>query len=185
MRASRAHRVLDLGCGDGKLLHLLLREREFTEVVGVDVSHRALDFARRRLHWERLSDDERTRIRLLHGSLTYRDRRLEGYDAAAVVEVIEHLDPPRLRALERSLFQAARPTTVIVTTPNRDYNVLFDSLPAGDVRHPDHRFEWSRHEFVQWASRVATDSGYHVRFEGIGTAHDEHGAPTQMGIFER
>ena len=178
-------RVLDLGCGDGKLLRLLLREPAFAEIVGVDVSHQALDFARRRLHWERMSDIERTRIQLLHGSLTYRDRRLEGYDAAALVEVIEHLDPPRRRALERSLFHAAQPATIIITTPNRDYNVLFDSLPAGDLRHADHRFEWSRHEFGQWASRVAGDSGYGVRFEGIGPQHDEHGSPTQVGIFQR
>jgi 3' terminal RNA ribose 2'-O-methyltransferase Hen1 len=185
LRAAGARRVLDLGCGDGKLLRLLLREPAFAEIVGVDVSHRALDFARRRLHWERMSDIERTRIQLLHGSLTYRDRRLEGYDAAALVEVIEHLDPPRLRALERSLFHAAQPATIIITTPNRDYNVLFDSLPAGDLRHADHRFEWSRHEFGQWASRVAGDSGYGVRFEGIGPQHDEHGSPTQVGIFQR
>jgi len=185
LRASGARRVLDLGCGDGKLLRLLLRERGFAEIVGVDVSHRALDFARRNLHWERMSDNERARIRLLHGSLTYRDRRLEGYDAAALVEVVEHLDPPRLRALERSLFHSARPATVIVTTPNRDYNVLFDSLPAGDLRHPDHRFEWSRREFGEWASRVAADSGYRVCFEAIGPEHDDCGAPTQMGVFER
>ena len=180
-----AKRVLDLGCGDGKLLRLLLRDRAFGEIVGVDVAHRALERARQRLHWDRLGDHERARISLLHGSLTYRDRRLEGYDAAAVVEVIEHLDPPRLRAFERSLFDAARPGAVIVTTPNREYNALFGSLTAGSVRHHDHRFEWTRQEFVDWACRVAEASGYRVRFEPVGPEDANLGAPTQMGVFER
>jgi 3' terminal RNA ribose 2'-O-methyltransferase Hen1 len=185
LRSVAARRVLDLGCGDGKLLRLLLRDRTFTEIVGVDVSHRALERARQRLRWERLSDRERERLSLLHGSLTYRDRRLEGYDAAAVVEVIEHLDPPRLRAFERSLFHAARPRSVILTTPNREYNALFEDFPEGGVRHPDHRFEWSRDEFHAWSTGVAESAGYRVRIESIGPEDPGLGPPSQMGVFER
>jgi hypothetical protein len=117
--------------------------------------------------------------------LIYRDKRLAGFDAAAVVEVIEHLDPPRLAALERVLFEFARPTTVVLTTPNREYNVMWESLPAGKFRHPDHRFEWTRQEFQEWANRVAFNHGYAVRFLDVGPVDANVGAPTQMGVFER
>lgn len=180
-----ASRVLDLGCGEGKLLRALLRDRRFTEVVGMDVSHRALEIAAERLHLDTMGEVARRRIRLLHGSLLYRDRRLEGFDAAAVVEVIEHLDPPRLAAFERTLFEHARPATVVVTTPNAEYNVLFPSLPAGRLRHRDHRFEWTREELRRWAEGVAGRFGYEVRFAPVGDEDPTHGAPTQMAVFTR
>jgi 3' terminal RNA ribose 2'-O-methyltransferase Hen1 len=185
LRQAGAKRVLDLGCGEGKLLRLLLRDKSFDEIVGVDVSHRALEVAQRRLHWDRMPERQRLRIRLLHGSLTYRDRRLEGFDAAAVVEVIEHLDPSRLRSFERVVFECARPGSVIVTTPNREYNAKFENLPAGKMRHRDHRFEWTREEFQAWGNGVAERFGYAVRYEPIGPEDDELGAPTQMGVFRR
>ena len=178
-------RVLDLGCGEGKLLRLLLKEKSFDEIVGVDVSHRALEIAQKRLHWDRMPERQRLRIRLLHGSLTYRDRRLEGFDAAAIVEVIEHLDSSRLRSFERVVFESARPVSVIVTTPNREYNAIFETLPAGKMRHRDHRFEWSRDEFQAWGAGVAERFGYAVRFEPVGPEDEELGAPTQMGVFRR
>lgn len=180
-----ATRVLDLGCGEGKLIRKLLQNGSFRKIVGLDVSHRALRVAHRRLHFEDMAPKQRERVELLHGSLTYRDRRLEGFDAAAVVEVIEHLDPPRLAAFERSLFAYARPASVIVTTPNAEYNVNFDSLPAGGLRHKDHRFEWSRSEFQQWARQVAGEHGYSVEFAGIGPSDETTGAPTQMAVFRR
>ena len=185
LRQAGATRVLDLGCGEGKLLRLLLRDKSFAEIVGVDVSHRALEIARARLHWDRMPDRQRRRVRLLHGSLTYRDRRLEGYDAAAVVEVIEHLDLSRLRSFERVVFEHARPGTVVVTTPNREYNARFESLPAGRMRHRDHRFEWTREEFRSWADGVGESYGYGVRFAAVGEEDPELGPPTQMGVFRR
>jgi 3' terminal RNA ribose 2'-O-methyltransferase Hen1 len=147
LKGSGARRVLDLGCGEGKLVRELLKDRQFAEVVGLDVSIRSLEGARRRLKPDRLPAKAAERIRLLHGSLVYRDRRLAGFDAAAVVEVVEHLDPPRLSAFERVLFEFARPGTVVLTTPNREYNVMWETLGAGRFRHPDHRFEWGRQEF--------------------------------------
>ena len=180
-----ARRVADLGCGDGKLLKRLLADPQFTAIVGMDVDSRSLAIARERLDLDRLPPRQRERIQLLHGSLLYRDRRLAGYDAAAVVEVVEHLDPPRLAAFERTVFEFARPGTVVLTTPNRDYNVRWPSLPAGRFRHRDHRFEWTRGEFHVWAVGVAAQFGYHVRFQPVGEEDPEVGAPTQMGIFSR
>jgi 3' terminal RNA ribose 2'-O-methyltransferase Hen1 len=182
---SGAGRVLDLGCGEGSLLRALLKERQFTHIVGVDVSHRALEIASERLRLERLSDRERQRIALLHGSLTYRDRRLEGFDAAAVVEVIEHLDPPRLDTFARALFGHARPATVVLTTPNAEYNATWPSLPAGRFRHRDHRFEWTRAEFQAWAEAAAAQFGYTVAFYPVGPEDPALGPPTQMGVFNR
>lgn len=185
LRSSGAKRVVDLGCGEGRLLKLLLQDRQFEEILGMDVSIRSLEIAGRRLRLEDLPPTQKGRIRLLHGSLMYRDRRLAGYDAAAVVEVIEHLDPPRLRAFERTLFDFARPRTVVVTTPNREYNVTFETLPAGAFRHRDHRFEWTRSEFQGWATEVAERFGYDVRFLPVGPEDPGLGSPTQMGVFTR
>jgi 3' terminal RNA ribose 2'-O-methyltransferase Hen1 len=183
LKASGATRVLDLGCGEGRLLRALLKEKQFSEIVGMDVSHRALEMARDRLHFDRLPPVQKERIRLLHGSLIYRDERLAGFDAAAVVEVIEHLDAARLAAFERVLFDCSKPKTIVITTPNREYNVKWETLPAGKFRHRDHRFEWTRAEFQEWANRVASRFGYQVRFLLVGPEDSAVGSPTQMGVF--
>lgn len=185
LKNSGAKRVLDLGCGEGRLLQLLLADRMFIEIVGMDVSHRALAIAAERLHLEHLPSLQRDRIRLIQGALTYRDHRLSGYDAAAVVEVIEHLDAARLQAFERVLFECARPGLVVITTPNAEYNIKFESLPAEHFRHKDHRFEWTRAEFHTWALQVADRFGYRVRFLPVGPDDPSVGAPTQMGVFTR
>ncbi|NOJ91823.1 3' terminal RNA ribose 2'-O-methyltransferase Hen1 [Corallococcus coralloides] len=180
-----AARVVDLGCGEGKLLKALLKDRRFTELVGMDVSHRTLEIAQDRLGIERMPDLQRQRVKLLHGSLLYRDQRLAGFDAATVIEVIEHLDMPRLAAFERALFEYTRPGLILLTTPNAEYNVRFTSLPAGTFRHRDHRFEWTRAEFEAWAASMCERYGYTVRFLPVGENDAEVGAPTQMAVFTR
>ena len=185
IKASGAKRVLDLGCGEGKLLRKLMREKQFEEVVGMDVSHQSLRIAQQRLHYERLPEKERERLSFMQGSLCYRDSRLAGYDAAAVIEVIEHLDKPRLAAFERVLFEYACPTMVVLTTPNVEYNIKFENLQAGKFRHRDHRFEWTRGEFETWAKSVAKRNGYSVTFYPIGEEDSDVGSPTQMGVFAR
>ncbi len=185
LKASGARRVLDLGCGGGQLLRRLLDEKSFEEIVGVDVSHGALEAASRRLRLDRMPERQRARIQLLQSSLTYRDKRLEGFDAAAAVEVIEHLDPSRVAAFERALFGAAKPGTIVITTPNVEYNVRFEGLPAGKLRHRDHRFEWNRAEFEAWANRVAERYGYAARLLPVGDVDPEVGSPTQMAVFSR
>jgi 3' terminal RNA ribose 2'-O-methyltransferase Hen1 len=185
LKQSGAKRVLDLGCGEGKLLRKLLAEKQFEEIVGMDVSHRALKIAQERLHHDRLPEKQKERLRFFQGSLGYRDKRLAGYDAAAVVEVIEHLDVSRLAAFERVLFEFASPQTVVVTTPNIEYNVKFENLQAGNFRHKDHRFEWTRDEFQSWATDVAKRFGYAVVFHPIGPEAEDVGSPTQMAVFTR
>ena len=183
LRTAGAQTVLDLGCSTGNLLRRLVAERQFDRVVGVDVSHRALEIAADKLRLDGMSERQRARVQLRHSSLTYRDAALAGFDAAAVVEVIEHLDPPRLAAFERVLLEFARPRTVVVTTPNVEYNVRFETLPAGQFRHKDHRFEWTRAEFQAWAARAADRFGYAVRFLPVGPEDPAVGPATQMAVF--
>ncbi|PGH44089.1 3' terminal RNA ribose 2'-O-methyltransferase Hen1 [Micromonospora sp. WMMA1996] len=185
LRDSGASRVVDLGCGGGALLTALVADQRFTEVVGVDVSDRALGLAARRLRLDRLPERQRDRIHLRQSALTYRDDRLRGYDAAVLMEVVEHLDPPRLPALEDAVFGHARPGTVVVTTPNVEYNVRYEGLAPGRFRHADHRFEWTRAEFAAWVRRVAAAHGYTATIAGVGDADPELGAPTQIAVLTR
>ena len=185
LRSAGARKVADLGCGSGRLLQRLLDDPSFEQVLGMDVSYRALEGAQRRLGWEKLTPRQKARITLIQGSLTYRDSRLAGFDAAVLLEVIEHLDEARLRSFERVVFEFAQPRTVVMTTPNVEYNVRFEGLPAGKMRHRDHRFEWTRERFEAWAREVAGRHRYTPRFLPVGSVDAEVGPPTQMAVFER
>ncbi len=180
---SGAERVLDLGCGEGKLIRQLIKQKQFSEIVGMDVSYNELIKAKERLHFEEMSPKQKERINLFQGSLTYKDQRLEGFDAAAVVEVIEHLDLNRLKAFERVLFEFAKPKTVVLTTPNQEFNVMWDKLDAEEMRHDDHRFEWTRKEFLEWSNKIGETYNYKVELFPIGDEVENIGAPSQMAIF--
>ncbi|MFG2077674.1 3' terminal RNA ribose 2'-O-methyltransferase Hen1 [Nonomuraea maritima] len=183
LEALGATSVIDLGCGRGELLGELLGRPRLTRVAGMDVSPMALAAAARKLRLDHMSESRRARLTLFQGALTYADRRLSGYDAAVLMEVIEHVDPPRLDTLERVVFGAAAPRHVLVTTPNAEYNVRYPFLTG--MRHRDHRFEWTRAEFAAWATAVADRFGYRVSFEPVGDDDPEVGPPTQMGVFTR
>lgn len=185
IRELGAMSVLDLGCGEGRLLRELLKVPGLSKITGVEVAPRVLAGAGERLKLDHMPDMKRQRIGLLQGSLVYRDDRLKGFDAAAVIEVIEHMEAERLPAFEAAIFGHARPRAVIVTTPNREYNTLFEGMKLDAMRHPDHRFEWARAEFRHWAESVSLAHGYVVRFDGIGTEDATHGHPTQVAVFTR
>ncbi|MFT3687166.1 MAG: 3' terminal RNA ribose 2'-O-methyltransferase Hen1 [Phycisphaerales bacterium] len=188
LQAKNARTIADLGCGEGRLVRELLKHKTFEKVLGMDVSHRALEVAADRLRMDHLPPLVRQRLELIHGSLMYRDKRIENFDAAVLCEVIEHMDEPRLAVMERCVFQHARPRTVIITTPNGEYNVMWETLSAGSMRHKDHRFEWTRDQFRAWADSICARFNYTCEFHGIGdpgTTSDGSnvGTPTQMGVF--
>ncbi len=185
LRETGARTVGDFGCGAGALTKDLMAERGIDLVVATDVSARALALAARRLRLERMPDRQRERLKIFQSALTYRDDRLAGLDAAVLMEVIEHVDPERLPSLERTVFGFAAPGTVVVTTPNVEYNVRYETLPPGQPRHRDHRFEWTRAEFAAWATRVAADYGYNAAFRAVGETDDEVGSPTQLAVFTK
>jgi 3' terminal RNA ribose 2'-O-methyltransferase Hen1 len=178
-----ARSVIDLGCGGGRLLQRLVERPGLDRVTGVDVSSLSLKVAARRLRLERMGERQASRISLFQGALTYTDERFTGYDAAVLMEVVEHIDPERLPAFVRVVFGQARPAAVVLTTPNSEYNDLYDGLVG--FRHTDHRFEWTRAEFEAWCARVCTEHGYAVDIRGVGDVDPERGAPTQMGVFRR
>jgi 3' terminal RNA ribose 2'-O-methyltransferase Hen1 len=182
IKKSGALSVIDLGCGEGNLLRLLIKDKTFTRVTGVDVSRMALEQARDKLKIDRLPDAQQKRLSLFQGSLTYRDKRFRAYDAAALVEVIEHLDENRLDTLAAVIFGDARPGTVVISTPNIEYNEHYN---VSRFRHGDHRFEWTRVQFQTWAREIAGRYGYSVSFQDIGEADETLGAPAQMGVFVR
>jgi 3' terminal RNA ribose 2'-O-methyltransferase Hen1 len=184
LRQAEARTVIDLGCGEGKLVKRLMEERVFDRIAGCDVSIRALEIARQRLRYDEMPEKQKRKIDLYQASVVYRDARFSGFDAAVLVEVIEHVDAPRLGALGRTVFEHARPRVVIVTTPNAEYNVRFGLAP-GAFRHADHRFEWSRAELRSWAERVSSEYGYSVEHLPVGDMDDTLGAPTQMAVFKR
>ncbi|GAA4265313.1 3' terminal RNA ribose 2'-O-methyltransferase Hen1 [Frondihabitans peucedani] len=185
LRDVGARTVADVGCGEGALLRRLLADPAFTTIIGTDVSAGVLARAERALNLREAGDRQRERVRLLQSSATYQDDRISGLDAVVLMEVVEHVDEERLPALEASVFGAAAPRSVVVTTPNADYNTLFETLSAGAFRHPDHRFEWSREEFAAWADGVADRRGYTVEYRPVGDVDARHGSPTQLALFRK
>jgi 3' terminal RNA ribose 2'-O-methyltransferase Hen1 len=185
VRGCGARLVGDFGCGEGALVRDLAADHSIDRIVAVDVSARALQIAARTLRLDKMTGQQRDRVQIFQSALTYRDDRLSGLDAAVLMEVIEHVDPPRLDALERTVFGHAAPGTVIVTTPNAEHNVRFGALPAGAMRHRDHRFEWTRAEFRSWAGKIAAAYPYTVRYLPVGADDPVAGPPTQMAVFSK
>jgi 3' terminal RNA ribose 2'-O-methyltransferase Hen1 len=185
LKASNAKSVIDMGCGEGNLLKHLIKEKTFIAIAGTDVSVASLNRAKERLKLDSLSEEQKKRVTLFQSSLCCRDKRFRNYDAAALVEVIEHLDENRLSSLASVVFGDAAPTVVVITTPNSAYNVNYPGLAAGSFRHTDHRFEWNDAQFRAWAGSIAGRYGYSVHYKGIGAQDGERGTPTLMAVFNK
>ncbi|RKO88535.1 hypothetical protein BDK51DRAFT_12385, partial [Blyttiomyces helicus] len=209
--------VIDLGCGEGSLVQILLNDTSFHRIAGVDVNEDSLanasfdcqptehDHRFLREHpvecnlyqGERTGPDKVTlelTCQLQGGSVADVDDRLLGFDAISCVEVVEHLDPPVLAAFPAATLGGYRPRLMIVTTPNAEFNVNFPNLnygtPEATLRNWDHRFEWTRKEFEDWANAAAVSHNYSVEFTGIGLITGSgsdlsHGHCTQVAIFTR
>lgn len=185
LKESGAQKVLDLGCGEGKLIRHLMKETQFTQITGLDVTYQSLLRAKERLYFDHLSPKIKERIQLLHGSLMYKDERLLKHDAAALVEVIEHIELDRLDTFEKIVFDYLQLKTIIISTPNAEYNAVYEFLEDGNYRHDDHRFEWTRAEFKQWCNSIAETYNYEYIISFIGDENEEHGTPSQMAIFNK
>jgi 3' terminal RNA ribose 2'-O-methyltransferase Hen1 len=185
LKASGAESVLDIGCGEGKLLKLLLKEGQFQKIAGMDVSFGELQKAKENLYLDQASPAMRERIKIFQGSVTYKDERIKGYDAIVLVEVIEHLDEERLPTMEKVVFGFAKPNCIVLSTPNSEYNVVFEKLESETFRHDDHRFEWTRKEFSEWCNKVSNDFGYNVEIFPVGQEEENIGAPSQLAVFKK
>lgn len=180
--ASGAETVLDLGCGRGELIEQLLPHKQFRKIVGVDLSSASLSAAESLLGTR--PEAEGGRLVFLQGSYTDINEQLYGFDAALLVETIEHLAPHQLSRVEQVVFKVYRPQVVLITTPNREYNVLY-GLGKKDLRHRGHQFEWERARFQRWADGVARRSGYRVSFWDVGDLDPVLGGSSQMALFNR
>lgn len=181
VRAIGATSVLDLGCGEGDLLVRLAGDSRFEALVGVDLCTTSLDRLRHRLAAVQVRAD---RVALHRASMTEPTPEMSGFDCAILIETIEHLDPGHLSQLERSLFMSLRPRSIVITTPNAEFNGLL-GVPLHRFRHPDHRFEWGRARFRKWARRAADEARYEVEFNDIGGCHPDLGGASQMAVFRR
>jgi 3' terminal RNA ribose 2'-O-methyltransferase Hen1 len=182
LKRTGARQVLDLGCGSGSLLYRLLADRQFDRITGLENSGVSLRQAR--LGLADFFEQNPCRVELIRGSYTEPNPALAGYEAAAMVETIEHVHPEQLSRVEMAVFAGYRPGCLLMTTPNREYNPLFDLAP-GEFREQDHKFEWDRVKFQRWARGVAHRNGYTVEFGGIGEFVPDAGHPTQTAFFMR
>lgn len=185
VEAAGPESVLDLGCGQGAMLRRLLSMQGIQRVVGTEVSSSALAAASKRLHVDGMTERQADRLDLWLSSLAYQDDRLQGFDLAVLMEVIEHIDPGRLPAVAANVFGFMTPRTVLVTTPNAEHNALYPGLADGGMRHPDHRFEWTRGQFAAWCTEVSDRHGYSFEVHAVGDEDPTHGAPTQLAVFTR
>ena len=183
LKNCRAKSIIDIGCGEGSLLRFLVRIKQFERIAGADVSCIALENAAKKLKRYDEYDSIDERVSLFQSSLLYKDSRFLGYDAVCIVEVIEHLDLNRLTAFEQVLFAFIKPQIIIITTPNREYNIKYENVGKDKLRHSDHRFEWTREEFRSWAEKTSVKYGYTIKFSQIGEMDEALGSSTQMGVF--
>lgn len=182
-----ARSVIDLGCGEGRLLERLVRIAPDMRVVGIEPSAREIERARKRLS-NNPGKNLDPRVEFVHGSAMYGDERFKDFDAAILSEVIEHVDEDRLSLLARSVFGIMAPRRVVITTPNGDYNRVFGLRP-GEFRHADHRFEWTLAECQAWVVGVTAAYPYEAEITPVGgrnaDADEGHGEVSHYIVFTK
>ncbi|TDL78499.1 3' terminal RNA ribose 2'-O-methyltransferase Hen1 [Peribacillus frigoritolerans] len=174
--------IVDFGSGEGKLSVRLGFADGVKEIMAVEPSQSATLKAIER--FDKVKNKEKFVVpETIWGSLFYYDERLKGKDVMILCEVIEHIDEFRLPKVLDTILHDYQPNALIITTPNREYNEIYDM--EDHFRHNDHRFEWTRAEFRHWCEERNHRKIYDLQFEGIGEEHDRHGFPTQMCVFVR
>ncbi|WP_310831561.1 3' terminal RNA ribose 2'-O-methyltransferase Hen1 [Paenibacillus pedocola] len=175
--------IVDFGSGEGKLSAKLSSVPGVREIKAVEPSAasqlRAMD------RFAKLADKPGIIVPdPVTGSLFYFDESLRGKDVMILCEVIEHIDEYRLARVMENIFAEYAPKTLIVTTPNKDYNAVYE-MEQEELRHGDHRFEWGRKAFSVWCARWTETFDYTAELTGIGEGSVEFGYPTQMAIFTK
>jgi small RNA 2'-O-methyltransferase len=181
LRSAGARTVLDLGCGAGALLLRLVRDPQFISIAGIDRSIDAVSAALRQPALQPALQCGRLQIDCRSFTIAP-PANTPPYDAAVLLETIEHVAPQRLSTVERAVFGDYRPRTVIVTTPNLGYNPRYGLAP-GQFRHPDHQFEWTAAKFRSWAQGVGRRNRYRVSQTGLGEIDLQYGTPSLMATF--
>ncbi|XP_033321982.2 hen1 methyltransferase [Megalopta genalis] len=187
----KLRKVVDFGCSELGFLVYLKNTPGVEEILCVDIDRQLLNAYQEKaapLNSEYIHTRSTPLvIEICEGSVTHNDKKLENTDAVICIELIEHLYPDTLRDLPENIFGFIKPKVAIMTTPNAEFNVLFPHFSG--FRHPDHKFEWTRQQFQDWAKNITSKyPDYEVTFDGIckGPEGSEHlGACTQMAIFHR
>ena len=168
--------VIDMGAGEGKLTEQLAQIKTIDKLYAVDPSNAAL-----MKMTKRFSDAEFSVTPTIQwGSLYYEEDNFRKADVFILCEVIEHINEDRLPQLMHLITDTYAPKSIIITTPNAEYNRVYE---LQQMRHDDHRFEWTRAQFKAWCSKVSPQ--YELHFEGIGVEHPAYGTPTQMCVMTR
>lgn len=181
------HKVLDIGCGQGEFEALFVRRwpNAHARIHGIDPDSTAIEAAQERLHRE-LDDRLRQRVHVQVAGVAEAESLWSDHDAVSAIEVIEHLDEATLDDFAELVFARLRPAFAVLSTPNAEFNVLFPTVPGTSrLRHPEHRFEWTREQMRRWLRDTARASGYRVALRGVGEAHPEYGSPTQLWTLTR
>lgn len=208
IRESSATSLIDFGCGSGSLLDQLIDYTTSLEtVVGVDISRKGLVRAAKVLNSKLVRTDGGApmsnvkSITLYEGSITVLDSRVYGFDIGTCLEVIEHMEEDQACLFGDMVLSSFCPKILIVSTPNYEYNVILQKhdiskqeddgddnsqLQSCKFRNHDHKFEWTREQFQNWATNLASKHDYSVEFDGVGgVAGVEPGFASQIAVFKR
>jgi len=187
----RVERMADFGCAEGGFVTRLKKLPYLTTLYAVDISDSSLDECQERaapIPWDIIFGRfVSLELSVVKADITKNDPLFQNLDAITCIELIEHLPAEQLKCFPATVFGFFKPRIVIISTPNREFNVLFPTLKDGRFRHWDHKFEWTRDQFQPWCHDICKSYGYTVEFSGVGQTSDQTthhvGFCTQIAIF--